>query len=250
MSDKFEYFYSKLRELIQLFEAVGAYGEKLNYYETYEWLKVLSAGINKQIRPKSYKIPYNQIKKELLNYLEFDTYKDISQITIDSKILEKIKNNKENLNIIIADMVYYSLDVLQNKREPIYRMIYERINELKNAYISKTKKSEYIINELINCLNTLKTYEEDEKTLSKSERALKNILFYLKNFKKYSDIKKLPLTEKSLKSLENKKLIRPSDFDKIKKYLFIDLKNTIKETEDRRKISNKIVEEIIKPIFT
>jgi type I restriction enzyme R subunit len=248
LSDKFDYFYTKLRELIQLFEAVGAYGEKLNYYETYEWLKIISAGINKQMRPKSYKIPYNQIKKELIKYLEFDTYTDIASILINPQLLENLKNEDE-INVIVADMVYSALDALQNKREPIYRMIYNRINELKNAYIAKTKKSEHVINELINYLNTLKTYEEEEKTLSKSEKAIKNILFYLKNVEN-CNIKKLPLTEKTLKNLEDKKLIRPSDFDTIKRFLFVDLKNAIKETEKRRKVSNKIVEEIVKPIFT
>ncbi|HII59971.1 TPA: type I restriction endonuclease subunit R [Methanocaldococcus jannaschii] len=247
LSDKFDYFYAKLRELIQLFEAVGAYGEKLNYYETYEWLKIISAGINKQMRPKSYKIPYNQIKKEVIKYLEFDTYADIASTSINPQLLENLKN-KDEINVIVADMIYYALDTLQNKKEPIYRMIYDRINELKNAYISKTKKNEYVINELINCLNALKTYEEEEKTLSKSEKAIKNMLFYLKNVEN-CNIKKLPLTEKTLKNLEDKKLIKPSDFDKIKKFLFVDLKNAIKETEKRRKVSNKIVEEIIKPIF-
>lgn len=60
-----------------------------------------------------------------------------------------------------------------------------------------------MINELINCLNALKTYEEEEKTLSKSEKAIKNMLFYLKNVEN-CNIKKLPLTEKTLKNLEDK----------------------------------------------
>ncbi|ACV24594.1 HsdR family type I site-specific deoxyribonuclease [Methanocaldococcus fervens] len=247
LSDKFDYFYTKLRELIQLFEAVGAYGEKLNYYEMYEWLKLLSAGINKQTKPKSYKIPYNRIKKELIKYLEFDTYKDIASIPLDLKLLKNLK--EDEFNVIVANIIYFALDTTKNKKEPIYRIIYNRIKELKNEYITRTKKSEEVINELINYLNSLKTYEEEEKSLSNSDKALKNILFYL-NYIKNCNIRKLPLTEKTLKNLEDKKLIKPSDFDKIKKFLFIDLRNAIKETEKRRKMSNKIVEEIIKPIFT
>ena len=168
--------YPLLKEAVKIYEAIGAYPEKVKYYEIYQDLKILSAAITKKVKPRV-KIP-KELKKELSKYWEFEEIKEIADLKFSIDTIEKLRQLGKDY-IIIADYLIPTLSYLEDKKDFIYRVIYKRLNELRNKYLNRKVDIQKIIETLNKSIEDIKNYEKIKKSLSIESIVLKNLEFFL-----------------------------------------------------------------------
>jgi type I restriction enzyme R subunit len=239
-------FIALVKEVIELFKALGSYPDKLNYYEEIEWLKIVYYSIRRKINPKSSDIPWKEIKRELVKKIGFDPFEKQVEITLDEKELDKLKDEKR-LSIIVADLLYIMMEEAESRKEPIYREIYERLKELKEKYMQKLINTREMVKELLSHKVKQDEYESTIKGKSLAERIILN-LRYAFGVRGYKSIE-FKHTACVLNELENKPRIPQTVWDKLKAALHKDLMDVIKDVADRDQKINLLVEDYIKPIM-
>ncbi len=232
--------YPRLRELIKIYEVIGAYPDKVRYQNIYRELLVLSAGIGRKLKPRIY-IP-NELKRELLKRLEFEEIKEIDKLELDEETIEKFRRTGK-LYVVVADFLFPLLVFLEDKKDPLHKAIYRRLQELKEQYLSRQTTAETLIENIKNSLEELKSYEALRKRATPEELIVKNIKFYLK-----AQGAKLLETEGLkgiLRDFLTKKLITEDMKARLKEELIISLEV---EEEKLEKIVDLITEEIVIPM--
>ncbi|WP_423792282.1 HsdR family type I site-specific deoxyribonuclease [Methanocaldococcus indicus] len=246
LNKEFLIIYNQLRDLIKLFEVIGAYPDKIKYYKIYDYLRFLYSAINKQIKPKRYTIP-KDIKEKFLKYLEFSDFETLKLVNPDD--IKSLPIYKKE--VIFADFLFTLMDMIKDKKDPIYRRIYKKLKEIKDRYIKKLENIENLLNETIFQYKIVKEYEDKVKNLPIHEIVIFNIYLYLKDMG-YDNIS-LSKTKEELKSLENKDFLLPGDIEKIKKALLIDLLKAKKglniSHREIKELSNKLYDEVVKVIL-
>jgi len=236
-----------LRELIKLYESLGGYPEKAKpqWRKVYKALKTLQIAINRTLTPKKVeKIP-KEIKEELTKYVEFGRIKTLDEIKLDEKTINNLlKEGKDYL--IISDWIIPLVNLLEEeKEEPLYRLIYKRLQKLQQDYRNRTITVKKVIEELKTLTNQIKDYRKVVKTLSPEERILKAIFHYLKE-------KGIKVSEfdSELRNLLGILIKNPPSEEikkKIRKHLKILLIKAGVPSNMREKITDLLMDEIILP---
>ncbi len=237
---------SQLKETIDLYKAVGTYPDKLKYTDTFEWLKILYYNIKKLEKPKKTYIPWNEIKKELIDKLSFNPFEEIGEIKLDEESIEKLKSEKKAV-YITANLLYSLMEEFEDKTEPLYKELYDRLKDIKNRFIKRQEKVKNILKELYEVKKQEEEYKQKTEGLKASEKIIYNLikLLQLKGFSKV----KLEKTKIALKKIENRKVIPSTFWNELKKSLHMDLRLTIKDIKERDKLIELLVEEYIKPLL-
>jgi len=231
--------YPLLRETIRIYESIGAYHEKVKYYDTYKELKVFSAGITKKIKPKV-KIP-KDIKEEFLKRLEFREIEEIAELEFSLEVVEKLKSSGKDY-VIVADFLIPLITYLEDKKDPIHKVIYKRLKELRDKYLSRKINIQVVIESLKNSVNELKSYETVRKNLNPEDLILKNLEFFLS----HNGIK-ISSTE-SLKDCIREFLIKQPT-EEIKNKLKEELILSAEKGEEKlEKILDSLIDEVLIPM--
>ena len=232
--------YPRLREIVKIYETVGAYPDKVKYQKIYRGLLVLSAGISRKLKPKI-EIP-KELKRELLEKLEFQDIKEIDKIELNDEMVEKLRRTGK-LYVIVADFLFPLIAILEDKKDPLYRTIYKRLQELKEQYLSRQITAEALIERIKNSLRDLKSYEALKRRVTPEELIIKNIKFYLKaHGANLSEMEELKLI---LKDFLTRRLITEEMKARLKEALIISIEGN---EEKLQEIVNTITEEIVIPM--
>jgi len=244
LSPKLSGLLLKIKEALDLFNSVGAYPQKIDYYERIGWMEILRASLMRKRSPKRADIPWDRIKKSIIDKLSFDPFEEAKSINIDEAFIERTKGGK-HIVILVADLLYSLIEEVEDKRDLVYRELYERLKELKNEYMNKEKSAEEILESLLKIKKEKENMDITLRSLSKEDKIIFNIKYILRS-KGYTvnDLKK---TKDALNQLLERKVISPTLWDELKKALHIDLISSIKDTSKRDKFIKLLVEELIKP---
>jgi len=236
----------QLKETIDLYRAVGTYPDKLKYVNVFQWLKILYYNIKKLKKPKKTYIPLDEIKKELIDKLSFNPFEEIGEIKLDLESIEKLKNEKRTV-YITANLLYSLLEEFEEKTEPLYKELYDRLKGIKDKFIKRKEKVKNILEQL----HKIKKQEEDYKQKIKGLKLYEKITYNLiKSLQlKGYPIKELKRTELNLRKIENRQVIPPTLWNELKKSLHIDLRLIVKDINERNKLINLLVEEYIKQVL-
>ncbi|GAB6064946.1 type I restriction endonuclease subunit R [Aquifex pyrophilus] len=231
--------YPLVREAIKIYEAIGAFPEKVNYYDTYRELRVLSAGITRKLKPRV-EIP-GDIKDELLKRIEFSDIKEIGELKFSLEVIEKLRSSGKDYTIV-ADFLIPLIAYLEDKKDPIHKAIYKRLKELRDKYISRKVNIEEVIKTLEDSVNRLKKYEAQRKNLKPEDIILKNLEFILSN--NGIEIKPTKELRESIKVFLEKK---PTE--QIKSRLKEELIFSVEKGEEKlEKILDSLIEELLIPM--
>ena len=245
LSPELEKFMITIKEALDLFNSLGAYPKKIEYYDKVGWILILKAYINRKRNPKKSHIPWDNIRKELIDKLSFDPFKETGKVSIDEETLKKLKNKRMTV-ILVADLLYTLLDEIENKKDLVYRELYNRLRELKESYLNNEISAEKLLKELIRIKKEKEVYERETRNLSKTDRIILNIrkMLLKRGYGNFS----LERTNEILNKIAGRKVIPSSMWNELRKALHIDLIN-IKNTKQRDKLINKLVEDFIKPLM-
>ncbi len=169
--------YPLLRELIEIYEAVGAYPDKVKYKNLYRELLILSAGIGNKLKPRS-QVP-EELKKELLTRLDFKDFKDINSLILDEETLRKFREEKK-LHVLVADFLFPLLSFLEERKDPLHKALYRRLLELRDQYLRRKMTAQALVDGLKEAVEELKNYETLRKRATPEELIVRNVKFFLK----------------------------------------------------------------------
>ena len=234
--------YPLLKELIKLYESIGAYSEKVKYDSIYKGLKILYAGISKKIKPKQTVKISQELEAELLKRLTFKEIKDIAELELSEEVIENFRKNGR-LYVVVADFIFPVINYLEDKRDPIYKVIYKRLVKLKNDYLSRKKVVEEVVKLLKISIEEIKNYEIYKRGSKPEDLIFKNIEFFVKT--QGGVLVDKESVKESLKEFLKRKLITEEMKDRLKEVFIIslDIKNKNVET-----FSDTIINDIVIPM--
>jgi len=230
-----------LKELVDMYEAVGAYPEKVSYHELYREFLILRAGISKKLKPKT-PLP-KDLKEELLSRLEFKEIKDIDDFVLDEERIEKLRRSGK-LHVVVADFLFPLISMLEDKKDPLHKAIYKRLEDLKQRYLRRKLDAQMLIEEIEVAVKELKNYEKARKSLNPEDLIIRNIAYYVK--KNGGDLKVTEGLRKIIAELLSEKLITESAKEKLKEELIISLEMDPSYLAENLDL---IIEEIILPMI-
>ncbi len=245
LSPELERFMITIKEVLDLFNSLGAYPKKIDYYEKVGWIQILRASINRKRNPKKSGIPWDSVRKELIDRLSFDPFEEAGKVSIDNEALEKLKGKRSAI-ILVADLLYTLLDEIEDKRDLVYRELYNRLRELKESYLNSEISAEKLLEELTRIKEEKEDYERETRDLSKTDRIVLNIRRMLLK-RGYGNFG-LERTGGVLDRIARRRVVPSSMWDELRKALHIDLIR-IKNTGQRDRLINKLVEDFIKPLM-
>jgi len=232
--------YPLLRELIEIYEAVGAYPDKVKYKNLYRELLILSAGIGKKLKPRT-QVP-EELKRELLNRLDFREFKDADSLILDEETLRKFREGK-GVHILVADFLFPLLSFLEDKKDPLHKALYKRLLDLKDQYIRRQITAQVIAERLKSAINELKEYEALKKRATPEELIVRNVKFFLKT--QGADLYETEELKEILKELLSKRLITEEMKIKLNEELII----ALDVPEDKlEKLVQATVDEVVIPM--
>ncbi len=242
ISSELERILEELKETINLFKAVGAYPDKVSYYEKVLWLEVLYSYIMKKLRRKiTLGVDIERIKKMVMQKLRFNPLEEVSAVKFDAETFEKLKGKKPAV-ILVADLLYTLIEETEDRREPFLKILYEQLRRIKERLTKEGVNINDILNDLIEIKKQKEDYDNRLQTSGLTEKVIYNLRFFFK-------VRDLKEAERVLRSIESKNLITHSDWNRLKKALHKDLMSTEKDPKERDMKINMIVEEFVKPFM-
>ena len=240
-SEDKNYLQIKAKETIDLFKALGAYPEKLSYLEDIEWLKIFYYFLRKKDKPRRTYIPWKEIKKELLEKLQFDPFEEIGEVEIGIEEIEKIKDEDKALKIV-ADLISSIEAKTEEEKTPIYKELYKRLQNIKEKLVKKQEKAINVLKQVTQIKYELDKETKKVSSLTEEEKILRNI----KQLLEKEGIKDIELnnTKDFLIRFSGRKVKNKSYWDSFENSLLKDLRVVIKNMRERKKIVKEIINSI------
>ena len=215
---------SDIRRAQYLYQALGAFKERLRFHANLVILNKLYRGVMHYARGA--RLPEG-FWKELLKLVHEETaipsIELTGELTIDLNTLENVLNRVRGLQGSLQDpeAVYVAAEALLTIRgflgpepaNPIYKVIYERLRRLEEEWRNSRVLSREMINELIKLMNEIISYRREREALGLSERLMYDIRRYVSSRFQVSVVK-LDNTERAIQEVIRKysSEIRASSF--------------------------------------
>jgi len=239
--------YPLLKEVIKLYETLGAYPKKIDYREVYIDLKTLSAAINKKLNPRSaVKLP-EEVKEELLEGLDFGEFKTLNEIEFNENLIRILESEEVEVKIY-SNWLLPLIRILQEEQdEPIYKALYERLKQVQEQFIKGTISVKDLIETLKENIKDLTEYRKTVATLNPTDRIMKNLAIFLKAYN-YDNVK---FVEGLKRALDKLLVGRPTESIKaeIRKHLKTSLILSRVPKEEREQMVNLLMSKVIIPLY-
>jgi type I restriction enzyme R subunit len=242
ISERLEEFLEEAKETITHFKALGSYPQKVEYYKKVFWVEVFYLGVKRKLRKKvDIPVDWKRVREEVFRRLKFDPFEELFTLEINADTMERLKDKKKTV-VLVADLLYLLINEMENRREPIYRGIYEALLRLKERLTKEPKKIKETLDELLSLKRQKESHDREYSHLDFAER----VTYNLKHLFRWSAFDE---TRSVLKQLQSKNLITPSDRKRLVKAMHKDLIGRIEDATQRDREINRIVEEFIKPFM-
>jgi type I restriction enzyme R subunit len=204
---------SDIRRAQYLYQALGAFEEKLRFHDDLVILNKLYNGVMHYARDA--KLPegfWRDLLKLVHEKTAIPSIELTGELTIDLNTLEDVLNRVRGLQGSLQDLeaMYVAAEALLTIRgflglepaNPVYEVIYERLRRLEEEWRNSRVLSREMINGLIKLMNEIISYRREREKLSLSERLMYDIKRYISNRFQVNDIK-LDNTKKVIENMIN-----------------------------------------------
>jgi len=215
---------SDIRRAQYLYQALGAFEEKLRFHDDLVILLKLYNGVMHYARDA--KLPegfWRDLLKLVHEKTAIPSIELTGELTIDLNTLENVLNRVRGLQGSLQDpeAMYVAAEALLTIRgflglepaNPVYEVIYERLRRLEEEWRNSRVLSREMINELIKLMNDVVSYRREREALGLSERLMYDIRRYVSSRFQVSVVK-LDNTERVIQEVIRKysSEIRASSF--------------------------------------
>jgi len=146
-------FLEVYREIINLYESLGFYEERLKYKDYVKFLTAIYMFFKRtkgEKEEEEFKKWYERIKNEILNSIEIkEIIKTFPEVSIDEEYLKNIEKKYRSIESRVWNRIGIIRNIINDKpRTPVYESLRERVEKLILKWKNRPKEVEKIYREL------------------------------------------------------------------------------------------------------
>ncbi|RLG17188.1 type I restriction endonuclease subunit R [Nanoarchaeota archaeon] len=247
--------------VIRLYRSLGSHPKKLFYVEDMQVLAFVYGCIMKKIKRKRVRMD-KRFWEELVSFIHsktlIDEFHQFAEAKIDVDALENIVTApypRRNIQRAVADYFFYlRSSLLSNPRDPIYREILERLEELRRRWLMRKIDLKTFLAQLVDLGRQKEEYDKRIQGKSLVDKICESIRAYItqnviKDEKLELELIEIRRTIQKIVKSKRVTTIKPSDEMKLRKALTMDLFREIRSIDRHElvKLADKLVDEFIIP---
>jgi len=237
----------EMHEVIEEFKALGSHKDRIIYEDDVELIQfiydIMLKLIKKESPPKEF---WDQLVDLVQNKTEVTNFSSISNYIIGKQTLEqafeKIKSRSLSLDEVADAFGVLRTFVSDELANPLYRAIYERLEEVRKEWVSRHNDKE-LEKELKDLFGKAIEYKKETEGLAPQEYITRTVAMTIaENLKINNNNLDLKNFKAELQAIAGKRIIAEKEKSRIRTGLLKDLYMQIKNA-DRRKL-NELAEEM------
>ncbi len=192
--------WGRLRHLLQLYVSLGAHPNKVDYIREVGVIKFLVDRVRQLQRSDEYfsldQSFWQELNNFIVNNVKIGPIQEVGKAVFDEKYIETLNRGEVKVNnIIVADYYFTLVQSLKSEiNDPIYKEIYEKIQNLRNKWVQGKLELEEFFKGLQTQGQAIENYKNKTKN-QPIERRIVMILNKIVNNELLSEFKELAFTE-------------------------------------------------------